>query len=425
MNLSSLSSALGFNLPTGLSGLDLYNYLRSEFFMSFSQKQQNCFQSPSVEPSTHQQRNPSQNVLEHSVYQRSDYTPLSLENEFNQLFNPLNNGLYPKTLMLNSGMAAISSAAYFLNSTKKIKKLILGENCYFETKWLLEDYRDCSLVDEYRLEIPSDGDVFWFEYPINCTNPHRYPFDQQLNLSAFFDRVLAAVSKSKSPKYLVLDYTLHFLPFDLSAFIKTLPRNLTVILITSLQKHRGLGLDLTNAGALTIFSHSLSSDYEYLARIRAIMGASITQETAWLMPPLNSRLINQIITDSGLEAKKIYSRLANLNLPVKFYYSDNPEFKTSFIFVRIDDSLMTKSITTPYFSDQLIAEFVNSAKQHHSVLIQGTSFGFPFSRIFKNSERYDNTSSLRIAVGYDPDFNQNLAQALVEGVTNFVKKVSS
>jgi len=286
----------------------------------------------------------------------------------------------------------------------------------------LGDYYKCLLANEYLLNLLPGADVYWFEYPINCTDPSKYPFQKQLNLSSFFEKLLKIVKQTTSPVYLVLDYTLHYLPFNLNNYLKKIPPNLTIFLVTSLQKHRGLGLDLVNAGAITFYSHHDVDDYEYLSRVRAINGTSITQETVWLMPPVDPNIINKIITDSGEEACQIYNRIDCSNLPIKLFYADNKEFKTSFIFVQIEPLLMKMSTLIPYFSDQLIAELILSAKRHRSVLVQGTSFGFPFTRIFKNSERYDNTSSLRIAVGYDSDFNKNLDLVISDGLKNFVRK---
>lgn len=422
MKLNKIATQLGIN-SQGKTGMTLYRKMRQHYFNEFKQLDKLVFQSPSVRPSSHKQRSLSQIESEHSVYQRSDYTPISLENSFNSIFPNLGETT-PRSIFFNSGMAAISSLAYFLHGPKNISKLVLGENAYFETKWLLEDYHKCHLVDEYQLKIPVDADVYWFEYPINCTSPKKYPFQEQLDIESFFKKILEITQKTSKQIYLVLDYTLYFLPFDVTKYVAKLPANLSIFLVTSLQKHRNLGLDLTNAGAITIYSHNVADDYEYFTRVRAIMGASITQETVWLMPPIDKNIINQIITDSGLEARRIFKLINRPKLPIKFFCADNNQFQTSFIFVEIDEDLMKKSVVVPYFSDLLMAEFVAAAKKHKTVLIQGTSFGFPFCRVFKNSERYMNTSALRIAVGYDPDFNKNIERALIEGVDSFLKKYS-
>lgn len=423
MKISEVGFKLGINNPKKFSGLKLYNHIRKQYFLRLTQLNRLTFQSPSVSPSSHRQRTLSQNETEHSVYQRSDYTPLRLENSFNALFPKLES-VISKSIFFNSGMAAISSLAYFLHGPKNIKKLVLGENAYFETKWLLEDYHRCHLIDEYKLDIPTNADAYWFEYPINCTSPKKYPFQEQLGIETLFRNILRITESTSKQIYLVLDYTLYFLPFDITKYVKKLPPNLSIFLVTSLQKHRNLGLDLTNAGAITMYSNNLATDYEYLTRIRAIMGASITQETVWLMPPIDKDIINQIVGDSGFEARRIFKLTNRPELPIKFYCADNLQFQTSFIFVEISDELMKKSVAVPYFSDLLMAEFVVAAKKHKTVLIQGTSFGFPFCRVFKNSERYMNTSTLRIAVGYDPDFNNDIDLALKEGVDTFLKKYS-
>lgn len=421
MKLETLAVALNIKTPRKLAGIALYYNIRKYFYSRARTLIDTSFQSPSLRPSTSNQRSSSQVESEHSVYQRSDYTPKSLENSLNSTF-PSIGKLRPFTLMFNSGMAAISATAYFLYGHKKIRKLVLGENVYFETKWLMEGYRKFQWFNEYKQNISSRADVYWFEYPINCTQPENYPFQKQLELRSLFNKLLSLGNSDNRKKYFVIDYTLSAIPFDITPYLESLPQNLTIILITSLQKHRGLGFDLTNAGAITVYTHELVEDLEYFSRTRAIQGGSITQETSWLMPPLNITLINQIITDSGKEARRIFHLINRPKLPIKFYCADNKSFQTSFIFVKIDPVLMKKSIKEPFYSDLLMKELVLSARRHHAHLIQGTSFGFPFSRIFKNSERYENTNSLRIAIGYDPDFNISLAESIIDGVDRFIKK---
>lgn len=421
MKLEKLAVVLNIKTPRKLSGFALYNRIRKYFYRRSHSLTGLAFQSPSVRPSTVNQRSTAQTESEHSVYQRSDYTPISLENSLNSIFPPLGTTV-PFTLMFNSGMAAVSATAYFLYGHKKITKMILGENVYFETKWVMEGYHKFHWFNEYKQNLSANADVYWFEYPINCTQPENYPFQKQLDLPSMFIKLLTLDYSDNRHRYIVIDYTLSTLPLDLTPYLKNLPQNLTIILITSLQKHRGLGLDLTNAGAVTVYSHSPTDDLEHFSRIRAILGGCVTQETSWLMPPLNTSLINQIIIDSGKEARRIYHLINRPKLPVKFFCADNQSFQTSFIFVMIDSVLMQKSVKQPFYSDLLIKELVLSARRHQAHLIQGTSFGFPFSRIFKNSERYDNTNSLRIAVGYDSGFNVRLSDAIIDGVDKFIKK---
>jgi len=223
----------------------------------------------------------------------------------------------------------------------------------------------------------------------------------------------------------VIDFTLFYVPFEIWKYINKLPSNLSVFLVSSLQKHRGYGFDLTNGGILTYYSHTNAEDYEEFTKIRAITGTSITQETVWLMPELKQKTINKIVKDSGIEAKRIYEKCNDIKPQVSLFYADNGEFLTSFIFVKIGKELMKKSIKKPYFSDLLIREIIKAAKKNKTLMLNGTSFGFPFTRIFKNSERYENTDSLRIAVGYDKYFNRGVAKSITEGIKVFKEKYGS
>src|SRR3989338_5530669 len=422
MNILTLSKAFGFPIPKEKNGIAAYNLLRDYFIQQSHQNDNNKFQSPSITPTSVIQRSRHQNEKEYNVYQRSDFTPFSLEESFNTLYKPLGRKI-PKTLLFNSGMAAISTVMFFLKNSKKLGKTYIGENAYFETKWLVEDYRDIAFFNEYDPKISEDGRIFWLEYPINCTQPSKYPFNKIVNLKNIINKIKNLCYKMKNEKFaLVIDYTLYYLPFNITSYLLDLPDNLHVYLITSLQKHRGYGLDLTNGGAITFYGDK--EEYEYLSRLRSIMGTSITQENIWTMPPIKANVINKLISDSGNNAQSIYKAVSNEEYgPISFYFSQNSVFLTSFIFVEIGKSLMDKSSNKPYLSEILINEIIRAAHKNNAIIVHGTSFGLPLTRIFKNSERYENTNSLRIAVGYDSKMNRNVDKAISQGIKSFLKKV--
>ena len=187
MKLRNLASQLKIKHPKNLTGLSLYNYIRKYYFNEFKLKYSEPFQSPSVSPTTTKQRSKFQLNNEHSVYQRSDYTPLGLENRFNSFYKRINE-VEPESLAFNSGMAAISSLMYYLYNYKKVERLALAENAYFETKWIAEDYNKYVFFDEYTLALPKKCNAYWIEFPINCTKPDKYPFEKQLNLKIFFSQ---------------------------------------------------------------------------------------------------------------------------------------------------------------------------------------------------------------------------------------------
>jgi len=424
MKIRRLAKILGVDLQSGLVGIKAYMQLRSKYISKFHKIDRQKFQSPSIDPSTHTQRNVNQNVKEFSVYQRADFTPVLLETSFNNIFKEIGGGK-PRTLFFNSGMSVIATLMFYLKNTKKTKSLLMGENVYFETKWLAKNYPNVYFFNEYNnFTIPKKIETFWIEYPINCTQPSKYPFDQDLDIKKVLKMIIkhATLNKNKTIS-LVIDYTLYYLSNDLIGSITKLPNNLNIYLVTSLQKHRGYGLDLTNGGAVTIYGNNI--DYDELEKLRTITGANITQETVWTMPIIKSGLINKIILDSSNNANKIFNEISKHRFNgINFYYSDNKNFKTSFIFIKIDKSILELSIKFPFFSDLLIGKIIKSAEKNNAIMSTATSFGLPFTRIFKNSERYDNTNSLRIAVGYDEDMCRNVSKAIIEGTYEFLRSIS-
>ncbi len=410
MTIAALAKKLNIPLTT-TAPLSQYNQLRRHYFQLSQQKRVNAFQSPTINPSAVQQRNNFQIELEHSVYQRADFTPTTTEKKFNSSYPTLGEHK-PQTLFFNSGMASISSVYFYLTHFCRLRHFLIGENAYFETKWLADEYSNEQLFNEYS-SIPSSKlekcRVVWLEYPINCTNQLRYPISNQPLINEHIGQLFAEAQKNVSQHYaLVIDYTLSEIPFSLLP--KELPPNVSLFLITSLQKHRGYGLDLVNAGAVTFYT-SNNQSYEELKKIRAITGTACPQETLWLQTPIRPRLINRLIHDSGRLAHQIFCQLKSTPL-VTATYADTGDFNPSFIFLNINRKLVKSHTVKPYVSEQLVSELITAAKEHHTILLNGTSFGFPFSRVFKNSERYQNADSLRIAIGYDETLHKHMATVI-------------
>ncbi len=423
MKIEDLLTALDVPFRPGSEKMELYDAGRSFAFDKFFQKYQGQYQSPSIQPTTHSQRSEWQNVKEHSVYQRSDYTPSNTEALLNSFYKPIS-GKQPRTLLFNSGMGAISTLLFFLNNTLKTKRMLVGRNCYFETKWLFDDSGNCQYWNEY-LPLPkTSASAVWIEYPINCTTPHRYPFSQSSQDKHVVRAVKYLCQKAnKRPNqefFLVIDYTLFYLPLETHLFDE-LPENVSLFLITSLQKHRTYGFDLFNGGAITFFTKSEERE-EKLKLLRGSLGTNFTQEASWIHFPFQSQVINKLITDSGKNAQNVFRKLPKFD-GITYFFADNDTFLSSFIFAKIEPSIMKRYKNGTFYSEQLIAAIIKAASKQNTVIIQGTSFGFPFTRIFKNSERYENTNSLRLAIGFDEEMNESVAQAIIEGTQSFLNQI--
>lgn len=417
MQLKQLLNEIDFKSYSG-STLDAYSQARDYFHEQSASRQKDAFQSPSINPTSLTQRGKFQSDEEHSVYQRSDYTPRELEASLNSSFTVLRD-IRPVTLCFNSGMAAISTVLFYLKMTQVGGDMYMGENTYFETKWLANDYPKVYFYNEYDPIIENNAQILWTEYPVNCTQPTDYPFDLMPHPANIIEKFIQSALNDQAKKYfLVIDYTLFYLKFDVNLFLKEIPDNLTVFFISSLQKHRGYGLDLTNLGMVTFYSKNKDIE-EDLTRLRAITGTSVTQEMVWTLPKIQPDLVNKIIFDSGVNAKNLYSKIKNYSKNVTIHFSDNGDFLTSFIFLKINQNIMANSSDKPYVSDRLISHLILAATKHNVILINGTSFGWPFTRIFKNSERYHNTDSIRVAIGYDEELVEDLDLVFKEGITAF------
>jgi cystathionine beta-lyase/cystathionine gamma-synthase len=417
MKIRAVAEELNIQINAKRS-LDIYNELRDHHYEKFATHfaGNKPFQSPSIAPTTHDQRSSSQSMDEYNVYQRADYEPHHIEEQIKSFF-PIFSEKKPQTILFNSGMGAITALLFFLQSVQKVKRILIGANAYYETKNFFKfGYGNYEFFNEYKVLNAEDYDVVWLEYPINCTLPDKYPLNTPLPLKETIEKILKyASSNPKRQISIVIDYTLSELPFNFSPLGKILPSNVSLFLLTSLQKHRQYGLDLVNLGAITLYSSG--SAYEDITFFRGSLGVAPTQEAIWLMPGLKPDLINRLITDSGNNAKRIYKAIKQKLTPeIRAYYSLNSGFQSSFIFLIIDPALIPKHTKKPYLSELLIKEIVSAAKKSDACLVHGTSFGFPFTRIFKNSERYENTNALRVAIGYDEDMVKHNAEILVKGI---------
>ncbi len=424
MEIARLAEHFEIPIHQSDNSMAIYSEIRRYFFDRYKTMVDQNFQSPSIDSTTHPQRSIFQLPQEHGVYQRADFTPLRTERQFNGFQMPIGE-IQPVSLFFNSGMAAIGSLAFYLRNNQRVPTTHIGENSYFETKWIYDSYDQVNYVNEYQDPVPQNFDLLWMEYPINCTRPEEYPFNNQLDLESLIPQTVDICEQNPDQqKSIVVDYTLHPIPLDLSSHLSRLPENLSLFLVTSLQKHRGYGLDLVNGGAVTFYGKRQDEVYEEVKKIRTIMGTSFTQESLWLMPEIRPQLINQLILDSGENARNLALEIPDTLGAVKKFYSDNNRFKTSFIYLIVNDLLVQQRTQPPYLIDLLISHLVESAQEEDTLLVHGTSFGLPYTRLFKNAERYQNCTSLRIAVGYDEKMNQGLDKALTRGIGKFNERIN-
>ena len=89
MKLADLANKLNVVTKASRSYLSQYASIRNFYINAFHKLDASKFQSPSINPTTDKQRNPSQNDAEFSVYQRADFTPRNMEASFNKIFKHL------------------------------------------------------------------------------------------------------------------------------------------------------------------------------------------------------------------------------------------------------------------------------------------------------------------------------------------------
>ncbi|MBF9649591.1 hypothetical protein, partial [Streptococcus pseudopneumoniae] len=166
-----------------------------------------------------------------------------------------------------------------------------------------------------------------------------------------------------------------------NAFGKIFPTNVILIEVESLIKFYQLGLELSNVGAVTIYSHysicEIVDDLAvYLKKVRNISGSNLNlYEIALLSNELmlNHDLVDVYRTRIYKNARKFYDILSKEKSNFKFIYPEKNKGESPFIIMKnesytIDDYLLYCSLL------KIIVE------EEEVDVIMGSSFGFNHTR---------------------------------------------
>jgi len=419
MKIASVATALGVAVSQDEDPISVYQRIRGHYFNQYFNSIQGVYQSPSYADTPLIQTTDIQSKRRAEVYLRYDFDPAELESRFNKGHQAVD-GVSPRTLFFSSGMSAITTLLLYLARAATSRRACIGLHSYFETVRLLRQLFRLEAQEEAKLNIKGDAQILWMDYPLS-TEWNEFP-----DLSSILKRFRThAIRHYDRDFFAVIDYSVAAFAFDIRDHVSELPENVHLLLISSLQKHMGYGLDLARGGAITIYSRSPELPIS-LARLRTYSGSCLTETSFYLMPPVIPSLIKDLVKDAGMNARRLAEAVANLSVDgLRLHYPPQARtpFETSLIFLEIDDRAARSPESDTYPADSLLQYILSEARSCHAPVTHGESFGFAMTRIHKWGPFYSDVRSVRICAGYDEQLAEAAIEPILAGIISYANSI--
>ncbi|MDE1818293.1 MAG: hypothetical protein KGI19_06795 [Thaumarchaeota archaeon] len=294
----------------------------------------------------------------------------------------------------------------------------MGVNTYFEAGRLIRQFFQVRALPEDQFRIASDDHLIWIDYPLS-DEPNYFP-DLHTILSEMVDN---SRRRYDQEYYCVIDYTLAGFAFDIRRYIRDLPYNLHIFLVSSLQKHMTYGLDTATGGALTIYSRT-NEIIPAIRRLRSYCGTILSERSAFLLPRIEPAIVKEIIIDAGKNAYNLAKTLSSLGSPrlkIHYQFDSSVGYHSSLVFIELPETINKPRSGGLPLLDRLLDQILIAAKKKKAPLVHGASFGFPMTRICKfDGGIHSDLRSLRLGVGYDEDLASSVIPAINDGIQTFL-----
>lgn len=421
MKVASLASYLGVSADSNDEPIEIYHRIRGHYFDRYLACVRGMYQSPSYPDTPLPQSTGLQSKRQSEAYLRYDFDPAELEEQFNSGHRAID-GVGARTLFFSSGMSAIATLILYLAKAARSRRACIGLHSYFETVRLLRRVFRLTAREESALGTDGDQEVLWLDFPLS-TEPNGFP-----KLRSILERFAATAMRSYDREfYAIIDYSVAAFAFDIRDYLTGLPENMHIMLVCSLQKHMGYGMDLARGGAITIYSRSPEPPVS-LARLRAYSGSCLTEASFYLMPPFIPSVIRRIVTDAGVNARYLAEAIADLHISgLRLHYpprSDTPQpgtFDTSLLFLEVGGKLARSADDGTYPADALLQCILSEARRCSAPVPHGESFGFAMTRLHKWGAVTSDARSVRICVGYDEQMANAAVDPILAGIASFAE----
>ncbi len=369
---------------------ELLNDLREFKFVLTNLQSMGAWQSPSLEHSVREHVGVGQKLEPDliALYARYDLSPKRMEQTLQDALE-LDKDVHGETILVNSGMSAITIATAAVTKSLDASSHVLGqEDSYFENEKHLLSMVDRKDFAEFSIEKPAhfldailreDPQVIFFE-PVG-NSPHM-PF---INPEA-----VLRTPTNHSKRYVIMDYTASGSLLEVNRLAHVLDDSTVLLAVTSLQKLYEEGHDVASGGMVNVITRSkVGQEIVVDLRVaRTMIGGQMSTSSLGLLSRLSPERIRQHGLSIGKNVRDLAEALKDIPgvhvwrgpdvedgqaLSAFFYL----EFQQAGIPRKVEDSLLKK------------------ARAHGIELTVGSSFGFRSTRIFAGD------GSIRVCPGVE------------------------
>ena len=315
---------------------------------------------------------------------------VEFEKAYRKQYIPIPHTVPVFTFVTSSGMAAMTTAALFIQGeTPNDGNILMGKSCYFETKQLINKLFGHRVheVDLSDAELARDACNKYVPVAIFADTIGNEPSMRQVEIS---DLVRLASSATKNHVFIICDPSANTLS---ATYIKgfTLPKNVTLLGIESQNKLLQFGLDRVCAGVVWGTGYVSQKLYDY----RDHAGTICPDSTIATLPTPNREM-------AKLYTKRLVRNTQELVLQLR----NNTKAKTKKINVIYPSKSQgayfilhwRQSLLHSY--NRYIHQVVAAAKKSDIQIVHGTSFGLHTTRIYTVAMHTEYSHSfLRVAAG--------------------------
>ncbi|MDQ8837884.1 hypothetical protein [Streptococcus ruminantium] len=313
-----------------------------------------------------------------------------LESKFN---SSIISCAYHKTVFFNSGISAIYNIFISIKRIMNKENLnILSTSSYFETG-MINNVLMANVVNINSKDVIEHDVIFIETIDYNCLHYN--------SLVEIFQNNHFTFSKDKVT-FIVVDSTLFRDKKDIDIIIeKFLSKNVIFIEVMSLIKFYQLGMELSNAGSITIYSHESMSEVvnelaSYLKKVRNISGSNLSLYEIALLSDntmLDIDLVEMYRLRIYKNARRFYNFIDKTDSIFNVIYPENGRGEAPFIILKNEDYKMEDYLLYCSLLKKLI-EVENIG------IFMGSSFGFNHTRFeLIITNEFEDEAFIKISIG--------------------------
>lgn len=295
------------------------------------------------------------------------------------------------TFATSSGMAAMTTAALFVQGETPEGNILMGTSCYFETKQLLKKLFGTRIC-EIDLSIKIEAERAFAKFSPVAIFADSIGNEPQMRIIDISTLITLAAKQSHKNTFIIADSSVNTIN---TTYIHgfTIPKGVTLIGVESQNKLLQFGLDRVTAGVVWGTGYISQKLYDY----RDHAGTNCSDSTIATLPTPN-RAIAKLYTQRLERNAHVLTSILRSNQKVVskkvvVTYSPSRSTRSPYLILYWKQSLF-------HTYKQFIKTVMSEAKKSSFALVYGTSFGLTTTRIYEVAKHtlYERPF-LRIAAG--------------------------